>query len=196
MHRRIYEWTIHWAQTRRAVQALAVLAFAESSFFPVPPDVLLIAMSVAAPRRSFFYALVATAASVLGGVVGYLIGWGFWEAAGPFFFRYVPGFTEEAFGKVASLYRDNAFVTVFTAGFTPIPYKVFTITGGVCRISLPVMVAASVLGRAGRFFLVGGLIYYFGESVRTFIDRYLGWLTVAFTILLVGGFLLIRHLLH
>ena len=196
MHRRIYAWTIHWAQTPRALWALAVLAFAESSFFPVPPDVLLVAMAVARPRRSFLYALVATAASVLGGVLGYLIGWGFWEAAGPFFFRWVPGFTPAVFDRVAALYRENAFLTVFTAGFTPIPYKVFTIAGGVCRISLPVLLAASVLGRAGRFFLVAGLIYLFGESIRIFIDRYLGYLTVAFTVLLVGGFLLVRALVH
>lgn len=196
MHRRIYEWTIHWAQTPQAVLALVLIAFAESSFFPVPPDVLLIAMCVARPERSLRYAAVATAGSVVGGMFGYLIGLGFWEAAGPFFFRYIPGFTEEAFGRVAVLYRENAFWTVFTAGFTPIPYKVFTITGGVCKISFPVMVAASILGRAGRFFLVGGLIRIFGPAVRAFIDRYLGWLTVAFTVLLIGGFLLIRYLLH
>jgi membrane protein YqaA with SNARE-associated domain len=194
MHRRIYAWTIRWAQTPRALQALAVLAFAESSFFPVPPDVLLIAMAVARPRRSFLYALVATVASVLGGVLGYLIGWGLWEAASPLFFRWVPGFTPEVFDRVASLYRENAFLTVFTAGFTPIPYKVFTIAGGVCRIPLAVLVGASILGRAGRFFLVAGLIRVFGESIRGFIDRYLGWLTIAFTVLLVGGFLLVRAL--
>jgi len=196
MHRRIYEWTISWARTPRALAALAVIAFAESSFFPVPPDVLLIAMAVARPRRSFLYALVATAASVTGGVLGYFIGWGFWEAAGPYFFRYVPGFTPEVFGRVASLYRDNAFLAIFTAGFTPIPYKVFTIAAGVCKVPLAVLVGASVFGRAGRFLLVAGLIFLFGESIRAFIDRYLGWLTVAFTVLLVGGFLLVRALLH
>lgn len=196
MHRRIYAWTIHWARTPQAVAALALIAFAESSFFPVPPDVLLIAMSVARPRRSFLYAAVATGASVAGAALGYLIGWGFWEAAGPHFFRWVPGFTPEVFEKVAALYRDNAFLAVFTAGFTPIPYKVFTIAGGVCRVPLTVLLAASLLGRAGRFCLVAGLIFLFGESIRTFIDRYLGWLTVAFTVLLVGGFLAVRALVR
>ena len=196
MHRKLYEWTIHWAQTPQAVQALALLAFAESSFFPVPPDVLLIAMCVARPRRSFYYAAVCSVASVLGGMVGYLIGWAFWEAAGPFFFTYIPGFTEEAFGKVAALYQENAFLTVFSAGLTPIPYKVFTIAGGVCRISFPVLVIASLLGRSGRFFVVGGLIFFFGEPIRTFIDRYLGWLTVAFVILLIGGFILVKAVVH
>lgn len=196
MHRKIYEWTIHWARTPQAARALSLLAFAESSFFPVPPDVLLIAMCVAKPKKSFLYAALCSVFSVLGGMLGYLIGWGFWEIAGPFFFRYIPGFTEEAFGKVAALYQSNAFLAVFSAGFTPIPYKVFTITGGVCKISFPTLVAASALGRAGRFFLVGGLIYFFGEPVRRFIERYLGWLTIAFAILLIGGFLLIKSLVH
>jgi len=196
MHRKIYEWTIHWARTPQAAKALSLLAFAESSFFPIPPDVLLIAMCVAKPRKSFVYAALCSLFSVLGGMLGYLIGWAFWEAAGPFFFSYIPGFTEEAFGKVASLYQSNAFLTVFSAGFTPIPYKVFTITGGVCRISFATLVIASVVGRSGRFFLVGGLIYFFGEPVRTFIEKYLGWLTIAFVILLIAGFLVIRQFLH
>jgi membrane protein YqaA with SNARE-associated domain len=196
MHRRIYEWTIHWARTPRAAQALALIAFAESSFFPVPPDVLLIAMCLARPKRSFFYAIICSAGSVLGGMLGYLIGLGLWEAVGPFFFRYIPGFTEGAFNTVASLYQENAFWTVFTAGFTPIPYKVFTITGGVCKISFATLVAASALGRSGRFFLVGGLIFFFGEPVRNFIEKYLGWLTIAFAVLLIGGFFLISKLVH
>jgi membrane protein YqaA with SNARE-associated domain len=196
LHRKIYNWTIHWSRTPQATQALAAISFAESSFFPVPPDVLLIAMCIARPSRSFYYALVCTGASVLGGVAGWLIGRVFWEAAGPFFFAYVPGFTEQAFERVAGLYRENAFLTIFTAGFTPIPYKVFTITGGVCGIPLAVLAAASALGRAGRFFLVAALIFFFGEAVRGFIDRYLGWLTVAFTVLLVGGFVLIKRVLH
>ena len=196
MHRRIYEWTIHWAKTPRAAQALALIAFAESSFFPVPPDVLLIAMCLARPRRSFFYAALCAVFSVLGGMLGYLIGLALWEAVGPFFFHYIPGFTEEAFGKVAALYQSNAFLTVFSAGFTPIPYKIFTIAGGVCQISFVTLIVASMLGRSGRFFLVGTLIYFFGESIRTFIDRYLGWLTVAFTVLLIGGFILVKRFLH
>ena len=121
MHRRIYEWTIHWARTPRATQALALIAFAESSFFPVPPDVLLVAMCLARPKRSFFYAAVCALFSVLGGMLGYVIGYGLWEAVGPFFFSYVPGFTEGAFNRVASLYQENAFWTVFTSGFVRSP---------------------------------------------------------------------------
>ncbi len=140
MHRKIYEWTIHWARTPQASKALALL--------------------VARPRRSFAYAALCSVFSVLGGMLGYLIGWAFWEAASPLFFGYIPGFTEEAFARVAGLYQKNAFLTVFSAGFTPIPYKVFTIAGGVCRISFATLVAASIIGRSGRFFLVGGLIYF------------------------------------
>jgi len=196
MHRRIYEWTIHWARTPRASQALALIAFAESSFFPVPPDVLLIAMCLARPRRSFLYAALCAFFSVLGGMLGYLIGYALWEAVAPFFFHYIPGFSEGAFNTVASLYQENAFWTVFTAGFTPIPYKIFTITAGVCKISFATLVVASALGRSGRFFLVGGLIYFFGEPVRVFIEKYLGWLTIAFAILLIGGFIIIKKLIH
>ena len=196
LHRRLYEWTIHWSRTPRATQALALIAFAESSFFPIPPDVLLIAMCLAKPRRSFFYAGVSSLFSVLGGMLGYLIGYAVWEAASSFFFAYVPGFSRSAFDTVASLYQENAFWTIFTAGFTPIPYKVFTITGGVCKVSFAVLVAASILGRSGRFLLVGGLIYAFGEPVRGFIEKYLGWLTIAFVILLIGGFVIIKKFLH
>jgi membrane protein YqaA with SNARE-associated domain len=196
MHRKIYEWTIHWARTPQASRALAALAFAESSFFPVPPDVLLVAMCVARPRRSFAYAALCSIFSVLGGMLGYLIGWAFWEAASPLFFNYIPGFTEAAFARVADLYQSNAFLTVFSAGFTPIPYKVFTIAGGVCRISFTTLVVASTIGRSGRFFLVGGLIYFFGDAVRNFIEKYLGWLTIAFTILLIAGFVAVNKLMH
>ncbi len=196
IHRRIYEWTIHWAKTSRAMQALALIAFAESSFFPVPPDVLLIAMCVARPRRSFIYATICAVASVAGGMLGYLIGWAFWEATSQFFFTYIPGFTVEHFDKVADLYRGNAFWTVFTSGFTPIPYKLFTIAAGVCQISFATLVIASTLGRSGRFFLVGGLIFFFGEPVRVFIEKYLGWLTIAFAIMLIGGFFVAKQLLH
>ena len=196
MHRKIYEWTIHWARTPQASRALALLAFAESSFFPVPPDVLLVAMCVARPRRSFAYAAICSIFSVLGGMLGYLIGWAFWEATSQFFFTYIPGFTVEHFEKVADLYRGNAFWTVFTSGFTPIPYKLFTIAAGVCQISFATLVIASILGRSGRFFLVGGLIFFVGEPVRAVIDKYLGWLTIAVAILLIGGFFVAKQLRH
>ena len=169
---------------------LFLLAFAESSFFPIPPDVLLITLGVATPERAIWYGLVCSVGSVLGGVLGYGIGL---YGGRPLLYKF---FAEKKIHGVERLYdRYNAWATGI-AGLTPIPYKVFTITGGVCKISFATLVAASALGRAGRFFLVGGLIYRFGEPVRTFIEKYLGWLTIAFAILLIGGFVVIKRLLH
>ncbi|OGU09464.1 MAG: hypothetical protein A2W29_11380 [Gemmatimonadetes bacterium RBG_16_66_8] len=173
--------------------ALAVLAFAESSFFPVPPDVLLIALCLGAPARSFTLAVVCTAASVAGGIGGYAIGWLVWEQVSDFFFAYV--FSRPLFERVAGLYQQNAFWAVFTAGLTPIPYKVFTVSAGVFRIDFGEFLLASALGRSARFFLVGGLIRFFGPPIKSFIDRYFNLLSIAFLVLLLGGFLVIKWLL-
>jgi len=191
--RRLYDWVLHWADTPYGTPALAILAFAESSFFPVPPDVLLIALDMGKPRRSFWYALVCSVFSVIGGMFGYLLGYAVWEAVHGFFFTYV--FSEELFNQVRDVYDRWAFWAVFTAGFTPIPYKVFTIAGGVARISFPLFVLASVLSRSARFFLVSGLIYLFGPKIKTFIDRYFNILVVVFTILLIGGFVVLKYLI-
>jgi membrane protein YqaA with SNARE-associated domain len=127
LHRRLYDWVMGWADSPHGTTALAGLSFAESSFFPVPPDVLLIALGVAKPSRAYWYAFVCTVASVLGGVAGYVIGWGFWHLVSEWFFTYVPGFSREVFARVQGLYDEWGFVAVMIAGFTPIPYKVFTI---------------------------------------------------------------------
>ncbi|NMC72533.1 MAG: DedA family protein [Myxococcales bacterium] len=189
--RRLYDWTLHWAETPYAVPALALLAFAESSFFPVPPDVLLIVLALGAPKRSFWFAAVCSIASVAGGLLGYAIGYFVWQGVDQFFFTYV--FSEEAFRKVAELYQDNAFWAVFTAGFTPIPYKVFTITGGVCQIDLPTFVLASAISRSLRFFAVAALFFFFGPPIKRFIDKYFNLLAVVFTVLLIGGFVVIKY---
>ncbi len=189
--RRLYDWTLHWAETPYAVPALAVLAFAESSFFPVPPDVLLIVLALAASKRAFWFATVCAVASVLGGLAGYGIGYFVWQGVDDFFFTYV--FSEAAFERVAALYQDNAFWTVFTAGFTPIPFKVFTITGGVCQVDLPTFLVASAIGRSLRFFAVAALFYFFGPPIKRFIDKYFNLLAVVFTVLLIGGFVVIKY---
>lgn len=191
--RRLYDWTLHWAETPYAVPALAVLAFAESSFFPVPPDVLLIVLALAAPKRSFWFAAVCSIASVVGGLAGYAIGYFVWQGVDQFFFTYV--FSEETFRQVAELYQDNAFWAVFTAGFTPIPYKVFTITGGVCQIDLATFLLASVISRSARFFTVAALFFFFGPPIKRFIDKYFNLLAVVFTVLLIGGFVVIKYAL-
>jgi membrane protein YqaA with SNARE-associated domain len=189
----LYDWVLHWAQTPYGVPALAILAFAESSFFPVPPDVLLIALCLGLPSRSFYFAAVSSIASVAGGIAGYLIGWLLWEQVSDFFFAFV--FSQHAFERVSLLYQDNAFWAVFTAGFTPIPYKVFTIAGGVFQIDFREFLVASALGRSGRFFIVGGLIRVFGPPVKVFIDKYFNLLSIVFVALLLGGFLLVRWVL-
>ncbi|MDP2361114.1 MAG: VTT domain-containing protein [bacterium] len=192
MLRRLYHWVLHWADHRWAVPALALLAFAESSFFPVPPDVLLIALTLGRPRRAWWYAGVCSLGSVAGGVLGYLIGALLWEAVQGWFIPLL--FSQEIFDHVAGLYGRNAFWAIFTAAFTPIPYKVFTIAAGVFheQVALGVLVLASALGRPLRFFLVAGLLRFFGEPMKAFIERWFDWLALAFAVLLIGSFLLVK----
>ncbi|WP_432821377.1 YqaA family protein [Trichloromonas sp.] len=194
MLRRLYDWVLHWAATPYGAPALFLLAFAESSFFPIPPDVLLLALCISIPARSFKYALIASVGSVLGGVAGYGIGISLWGVLSEFFYRYVPGFTVQTFDHVQHLFATYDFWTVFTAGFTPIPYKVITIGAGVFEINFAIFLLASAVGRSLRFFLVAGLIYKYGPTVRDFIEKYFNMLTLAFMILLIGGFVLIKYI--
>jgi len=189
--RRLYNWVLHWAETPYGVWALFLLAFAESSFFPIPPDVLLIALALSIPARSFWYASVCTLGSVLGGLAGYAIGFGFWAATKNLFIPYV--FSQATFDYVVELYKHHDFWIVFIAAFTPIPYKVITISAGVCSINLVMFIIASVVGRAGRFFLVAGMIRLFGPPIRRFIERYFDLVTIVFTVLLIGGFVVLRY---
>ncbi len=192
--KRLYDWVLTWANTRWAVPALFILAFAESSFFPVPPDVLLIALAMSIPGRSFYYALMCSLGSVLGGAVGYLIGYYFMEAIG-FKIIEIYGFSSQ-WEYVGELYNQYAAWAVGIAGFTPIPYKVFTIAGGAFQISFPVFLIASAVSRSARFFIVAGLIYLFGPPIKKFIDKYFNILAIVFVILLVGGFVLIKFALQ
>jgi membrane protein YqaA with SNARE-associated domain len=171
---------------------LFVLSFAESSFFPIPPDILLIALALSMPSKALYFAGICSVASVLGGMAGYGIGWGLWEVVQNLFFDYVPGFSHQAFEKIKGKYELYNFWVVFTAGFTPIPYKVITISAGVFKVNFPVFVFASAASRSARFFLVGWLIYKYGAPVKGFIDRYFNVLTIVFTVLLIGGFVLIK----
>lgn len=189
-HRRMYEWVLSLAHRKHATSALFLLSFAESSFFPIPPDVLQIVLTLERRSRAWYYAAVSLAGSVLGGVLGYLIGWGLWEAVQGFFFKYV--FKEHAFERVQHLYQDWDFWAVFVAAFTPIPYKVFTIAAGVFSLSLPMFIVASIVGRGGRFFLVAALLWWFGPPIKTFIEKYFNWLTLVFAVLLIGAFVLLK----
>jgi membrane protein YqaA with SNARE-associated domain len=192
----LYLWVLHWAETPYGMPALFVLSFAESSFLPIPPDVLQIALSVSKPRRSFYYAAVSVVASVLGAVLGWYIGYALWASVGDFVMTHFgwAGFTQENFDKVASLYTEYGFLAITVAAFTPLPYKVFTIAAGVFRIGLPVLLLASVLGRSARFFTVAACIYVFGPAVKDLIEKYFELAAVVFVVLLVGGFFLIKWL--
>jgi membrane protein YqaA with SNARE-associated domain len=192
MLRRLYDWVLHWADTPYGTWALFLLAFCESSFFPIPPDILLIALAVAVPAKALKYALVCSVGSVLGGVLGYLIGWQFMAAIGE---RIVAFYGLE--GKVRlieEVYQRYDAWAVGIAGFTPIPYKVFTIAAGMFKVNFWVFMIASLVSRSARFFLLGGLIYAFGPRIQRFIDRYFNTLAVVFCVLLVLGFILIRYL--
>lgn len=193
--RRLYQWVLHWADTPYGSPALFALAFAESSFFPVPPDVLQIALSVSKPRRSLFYAMLSGAGSVAGGIFGYAIGLVFWAVVGDWFMRYVPGCSPENIQWVGRAYQENAFWAILGAAFTPIPYKVFTIAAGVFHVSLLVLLVGSALGRFGRFLAVGALIYVFGPGIKAMLDKYFELATLVFFVLLVGGFVAIKYLL-
>lgn len=199
--RRLYDWVLGWSESRWGEVALFVLAFAESSFFPVPPDVLLIALCLGNPRRAFRYALICTAGSVLGAVSGYAIGYFLWQnasgeptALAQWFFN-AGIFTPEGFEKVRAMFEQWDFWVIFTAGFTPIPYKLFTIAGGVFNINIPMFVLASIVSRGLRFFLIAGLIWKFGAPIKAFIDKYFNLLAIVFTVLLIGTFVLVKFLL-
>jgi len=190
--RKLYDWVLHWADTPYGPLALFLLALAESSFFPIPPDPLLIVLCLGAVKKSWRFASYTSLASIIGGAIGYLIGFGFWEAADSFFFKYVPGFTENVFQKVMSNFQQYGFWYVFSAGFTPIPYKVFTISSGVFRLNFLLLLLASTLSRSLRFFVVAALFRKFGPEVKEFIEKYFNLLTLLFFLLLFGGFLLIK----
>jgi len=186
MLRRLYDWTLAIAAHRHARIGLALVAFAESSFFPIPPDVALIPMILADRAKAWGHALVCTLASVAGGIAGYAIGYFLFDAVGlPLLEFYGYG---AAFEEFAGRYNEWGAWIVFIAGLTPFPYKVITIASGVTSLDFAIFMLASVLARGGRFFMVAGLLWWFGPWIRTFIERYFGLVTIAFIVLLAGGF--------
>jgi membrane protein YqaA with SNARE-associated domain len=188
--RQLKTWVESFAQKPGAAWSLFVIAFLESSFFPIPPDVLLIALALSAPTRAFRYAFVTSVGSVLGGMFGYLIGYQFYDLVGrPIIAFY--GLNEE-YQKVQLWYSSNAFAAIAVAGFTPIPYKVFTIAAGAFQVSFVTLIYASALSRSARFFLVAALFYWFGPPIKSFIDQYFEALSVAFVVLFILGFFVLR----
>lgn len=185
-----YDWTMRLGASRHAVWALAGVAFVESSFFPIPPDILLIPMILAARTKAWRLAAICTAASVLGGYFGYLIGFALFETVGEPVIAFYG--MEHAFERFTAQYNELGAWIVAVFGVTPFPYKVVTIASGVTQLDPVVFGIASVASRGLRFFLVAALIWYFGPPIRSFVERYLGWVALAFVILLIGGFVLIK----
>ncbi len=200
--RRLYDWILHWAETKYGVPALFLLALAESSFFPIPPDVLLIPLALGARSKAIRFALVCSVASIVGGIAGYGIGYFAWWSGSEaysvvalFFFNHIPGFTEQVFLNIQEKYEIYNFLIVFTAGFTPIPFKIITISAGAFSVNFPMFLLASTVSRSARFFLVALLIRQFGEPITVFIDKYFNVLSIIFTLLLIGGFLVLKTLI-
>ncbi len=160
----------------------------------MPPDVLLIPMVIADRTKWFRNALICTLGSVTGALLGYLIGWGLYESVGVLIVETYD--LQSQIEQIGKAYNDNAFMTIVTVGFTPIPYKVFTIAAGLFKLSIPILILASFVGRAGRFFLVAGLLRLFGKKIQDAIEKYFDYFALAFAALLIGGFLLVKYVRH
>jgi membrane protein YqaA with SNARE-associated domain len=182
-----------FAETPHGAWALFLLAVAESSFFPIPPDVLLMALAVSIPSRAFHFAAICSLGSVLGGAVGYFLGLEFYELIGKPIINFYSA--AEKYQTVRDLYREWDAIAVAVAGFTPIPYKVFTIAAGAFKIDFFTFLVASLISRSARFFAVAALIWWLGPQIRAFIESYFNLLTIVFAILLVGGFVLMKYVI-
>jgi len=192
MMRRLYDWMMRMAASRRAPWALALVSFIESSFFPIPPDVMLIPMILSRREQAWWYASIATVASVVGGLLGYAIGYYFYDTVGLPILKFYG--REHALDSFIAFVHTYGVPAVIIKGMTPIPFKVVTIAAGVAKMDLLAFIGASIIARAMRFYLVAGLLDFFGEPIREFIERRLMLVTTVFVVLLVGGFVAIRYL--
>lgn len=190
MIRSLYDWTMRWAAHRNAPLALFVVAFVESSFFPIPPHIMLIPMVLANRAKAWTYAAITTVGSVLGGIAGYAIGYFLYESIGKRVLD-LYGYADK-FASFAAQYNDYGAWIVFFAGVTPFPYKVITIASGVTQLSFMVFMLASVVARGLIFSVIAGLIYWFGAPIQAFIEKRLGLVLTVFTVLLFGGFAAIK----
>lgn len=190
--RKLYDYTLHLAAHRHATWALAMVSFIESSFFPIPPDVVLIPMCIRNRSRSFWYATVCTVSSVIGGLFGYAIGFYLYELLGEKIIAFYG--MQGKFAEMEGLYAEWGGWIIFGKGLTPFPYKVITILSGVLHLSIPVFIIASILSRALRFFLVAGLLWKYGAPIQLFIEKYLTLLCLAFLILIIAGFIALGYI--
>jgi len=201
--KKLYDWVLGLAQKPNGDISLGILSFSEASFFPIPPDVLLIPLCLGNRKKIYFFAFICSCFSIIGAIFGYYIGkllW--WNMPGTeysyianMFFEYVPGITIEGFNRIQALYDRYNFWIVFTAGFTPIPFKLITISAGTFNINFLMFVVASIISRSTRFFIVASLIKVFGDPIKEFIEKYFNLLAIAFTILLAGGFIIIKYII-
>lgn len=192
MIRRLYDWTIALAESPHALWALAIVAFLESSVFPIPPDLLMIPMILARPSKAFLIATIALVASVIGGLLGYYIGAALFDTVG----RPVLEFygKDAYFDGFAARYNEWGAWAVLIAGITPFPFKVITILSGATALSLPVFLISAIVARGLRFFIVAALLWKFGDPIRQFIEKRLGLIFALFVVLLLGGFYLVKYL--
>lgn len=197
----LYKWVLSWAESAYGVFILFCISFAESSFFPVPADPLLMALALGKVEKSFYYAFMCTLGSVTGGIFGYMIGYFLWwtspgeySSVASFFFNVVPGFTTEVFDNIKAQYETYNFIVIFTAAFTPIPYKVFSISAGAFYINLPIFIVASILGRGLRFYIISTLIWFFGEPIKEMMDRHFNAFIIILTIIFALSYLLIGYI--
>lgn len=200
--KRLYNWVLNWAYTPYASVAMFMLAFFEAIFFPVPADILLIVLVLGCRLKAFRYALYATLGSASGAVLGYLAGHFAWvNAGGDFtwfanlFFNNIPGFSIGLFNNIKEMYAKWDFWIIFTAGFTPVPYKIFTVTAGVFDMNLPMFLVASIISRGARFFLLTFLLWKYGKPIQHFIEKYFNIIALGFTVCLVGGFIVVRFVI-
>ena len=199
--RRLYDWVLSWASSPYAVPVLFTVSFVESSFFPIPADPLLIALILGLRKRAFYYAFICTAGSVFGGIFGYFVGSFLWctetresSSIATFFFTYVPGFTEQLFYNIQAQYASYIFVVIFTAAFTPIPYKVFSISAGAFDINFLTFVVASILGRGLRFYGITVVLWYFGRPVKKIIDKYFDLLAILLLLISIISYIIIVYI--
>jgi len=199
--RRLYDWVLSWASSPYAVPVLFTVSFVESSFFPIPADPLLIALILGLRKRAFYYAFICTAGSVFGGIFGYFVGSFLWwtetmefSSIATFFFTYIPGFTEQLFYNIQAQYESYNFVVIFTAAFTPIPYKVFSISAGAFDINFLTFVVASILGRGLRFYGITVVLWYFGRPVKKIIDKYFDLLAILLLLISIISYIIIVYI--
>ena len=190
--KRLYNWTLDKANHKNAKWYLSLISFAESSFFPIPPDLLLIPMALASKTKAIFYAFICTLSSVLGGILGYAIGYYFYKTLGIYIVEFYH--LENSFSVFESYYKEFGILIVLGAGITPFPYKFITIASGVFGLNIFLFIIVSIIGRGLRFYLIAILLYFFGEKIKLIIDKYFNILTIVFFILLVGSVFIIRFL--